>query len=378
MPTTEKYEDNKPSTHTSSTTLDNASFVHGPLGKGVELSNTCPPSLSIVTSCPGSLADPINEKKTPPRPPRSPKRARLADITEEGSFSVSEDRKSARDLVDLRSVLAGFISRLEAVPPPESPDSPSSTYSCTSTTRAPSLKSRKRTQSLSILAEMEETDRSRTASDGTFGPVAGSRHGGQSLQEASTTDEEVLRPEPIILLPPATPLLPTSGGQSPISPLALGNLPEGDSGRSATEYLGRPGHKAAPTMPILHITRPSTSSDPPEPNAFEAIVDMMNKGDCSTTESKILAEQSSNTTPSVPGPREGKAQIRRKGMMGPSTILGESHLTRLGKTHAKLLSQSQILVIPLEDQETDLETITQVSVAICCPVQVKLDQHYLS
>jgi hypothetical protein len=104
---------------------------------------------------------------------------------------------------------------------------------------------------------------------------------------------------------------------------------------------------------------------------------MMNKGNTSSTESKILAEQSSNTTPSVPGPREGKAQIRRKGMMGPSTILGESHLTRLGKTHADLLSQSQILIIPLQNQETDLETIAQDSIAICCPEQVKLDQHYL-
>jgi hypothetical protein len=286
----------------------------------VKLSNTCldPPSL-VIAPIPAA-----SKKPSPPRPPRSPKRARLADIVEERT--EPETGTTEKGLVDLKSVLAGFISRLEAIPPPDSSDSPDSIYSHSTVARTADSQLHCRTRSLSALAEMAEHVRSRSASDGTFGQGSGHGHALQGDRETSTgTNEEAVALDPLARTLPTTPLLPASSAQSSISPLVLANHPQTDFNSQAMNH--RNSQPTVPvTMPSLHITRPSTSSDVPEPHAFEAIVDMMNKKEPSRRPTAAdEGEQSRSTPVLIPPPREGRAQIPRKGMMGPNAILGKPY-----------------------------------------------------
>jgi hypothetical protein len=278
---------------------------------GVEHRKGPPLSLSLsplVISTTGTTTN-GNGTVPPPRPPRSPKR-RLADISE----------NEVVEQTDLRGVVAEFVKRLEAVPPPSSPDneSPDSIYS---TSTAPSTSPlHKRTGSLPVIVEMLEVDRSRSASGGTFG-------GGLEMGRAQRgSDDTEVVPHRYTL--PATPLLPTSGGHSPISPLALTQPPPGISASSGNDKANAPDMPLP--LPSLHVTRPSTSSTMPEPGpeAFSAVVEMMDRGDSpgrrrargqSPGPVEVIEEKEKGTQ----APREGRAQIPRRGMMGPGAILGK-------------------------------------------------------
>jgi hypothetical protein len=146
------------------------------------------------------------------------------------------------------------------------------------------------------------------------------QRGSEETAENSSTDTDTL---------PATPLLPTSGGHSPISPLALTNPPlpgipsEGQASQSNTPI--------PPPLPSLHVTRPSTSSGIPERDPFAAVIDMMNQGDSpgkrrARGESPIPMEMVSEKKPAEK-PSEGRAQTRRKGMMAPGALLGKLDFT---------------------------------------------------
>ena len=286
------------------------------LKAGVEHWKGSPLSLSLpLVTSPPSLhsTNEIGNGTVPPRPPRSPKR-RLADISEDG---IENDSKGTGDL---KTVVADFVRRLKAVPPPDSPDldSPDSAYS--DITLRPTSTLHERIRSLPVIVEMLEVDRSRIASGGTFGGDLEMRRAdrGSDETEASTRPIDTL---------PATPLLPTSEGHSPISPLALTSPPPGIS-HSADGTADSSTEMPSP-VPSLHVTRPSTSSGRPGhgPEAFSAVVDTMNHGD-SPSRRRARGES--------PGPvevkegkqtankaMEGRAQIPRTGMMGPGTILGK-------------------------------------------------------
>lgn len=340
--TDQKYN-NKPLAGTSSSTLHDASFVCGISREEVELSNKCldppsPPSLVIV-----SIPTPIinqNTNLSPPRPPRSPKRARLADIAEERS-DTEPIGKAEKGLVALRTVLAGFVSRLEAIPPPESPDSPDLISSHSNIPSSVGPSSHRRSESLPTLKKMTEHDRSRTASDGTFGPGIGGhgvRESGQGITEGPIT------PQSATDTLPGLPQFSSSDRRSLIPSLKLASQPT-DSDLTTTT--------PAP-MPSLHVTRPSTSSDAPGPEAFEAIVNMMNKDNSRNASATNSSGQSSSIPASGSQLQDGKAQIPRKGMMGPNAILGQcTHfsLTDIPLIH---LSQSQILLLHDQAQEPNL------------------------
>jgi hypothetical protein len=166
---------------------------------------------------------------------------------------------------------------------------------------------------------MLEVDRSRSASGGTFG---GELEMGM-VQRASDDTEVVPHSDTL----PATPLLPTSGGHSPISPLALTQRPPGISASSGNDKATPPNMPLP--LPSLHVTRPSTSSTTPGPGpeAFSAVVEMMDRGDSpgrrrargeSPGPVEVIEEKQKGTQ----APREGRAQIPRRGMMGPGAILG--------------------------------------------------------
>ena len=278
---------------------------------GVEHRKGPPLSLSlsplVISSSTGTNSN-GNGTVPPPRPPRSPKR-RLADISE----------NEVVEQTDLKGVVADFVKRLQAVPPPSSPDldSPDSIYS---TSTIPSISTtHKRIRSLPAIVEMLEVDRSRSASGGTFG-------GGLEMGRAQRgSDDSEVVPHSDTL--PATPLLPTSGGQSPISPLALTHPPPGISA-STEEDKANPPDMPLP-LPSLHVTRPSTSSTipGPGPEAFSAVVEMMDRGDSpgrrrARGESPRPVEVMEEKQQGSPHPREGRAQIPRRGMMGPGAILG--------------------------------------------------------
>lgn len=272
-----------------------------------------PPSLSLSLCSPLPLVNSstVNGNGTvpPPRPPRSPKR-RLADISE----NEVVERKNPEDL---KSVVGNLVKRLEAVPPPSSldPDSPDSIYSTSTIPSTSTL--HKRIRSLPVIVEMLEVDRGRTASGGTFG-------GGLEMgrrQEGSDDTEVVPHSDTL----PATPQLPTSGGHSPISPLALSNPPLGISHSNDATVTATP---TPLPLPSLHVTRPSTSSGPPDPGpeAFSAVVAMMDRGDSpgrrrarGESPGPVIMEEKQKDGAV---PREGKAQIPRRGMMGPGAILG--------------------------------------------------------
>jgi hypothetical protein len=277
---------------------------------GVEHRKGPPSSLSLSPLVISSSISTLNGNGTvpPPRPPRSPKR-RLADISENEVVGQT----------DLKGVIANFVKRLEAVPPPSSPDheSPDSIYS-TSTVPSTST-THKRIRSLPAIVEMLEVDRSRSASGGTFG---GELEMGM-VQRASDDTEVVPHSDTL----PATPLLPTSGGHSPISPLALTHPPPGISASSGNDKATPPNMPLP--LPSLHVTRPSTSSTMPEPGpeAFSAVVEMMDRGDSpgrrrargeSPGPVEVVEEKQGYQVP-----REGRAQIPRRGMMGPGAILGK-------------------------------------------------------
>lgn len=256
-----------------------------------------------------SSSSTVNENGTvppPPRPPRPPKRQRLADISE----NEVEDQKGIGR--DLKSVVANLVKRLEAVPPPGSPehDSPDSIYSTSTLPSNSGL--HKRIRSLPVIIEMLEVDRSRSASGGTFG-------GDLEMARVRTgSDDTEVIPHSSTL--PATPLLPTSEGHSPISPLAL-SYPAPSSSHSGLSAMPLP-------PPSLHVTRPSTSNGRPDPGTepFSAVVEMMDRGDSpgrrmARGESPIpsgIAEKQP-----VEKPSEGRAQLPRKGMIAPGAILGK-------------------------------------------------------
>jgi hypothetical protein len=241
-----------------------------------------------------------------------PKRQRLADISENEVVDGPGD---------LKSVVAGLVKRLIAVPPPDSPklESPESSYS-TDTVLQSTSTLHNRIPSLPVIVEMLEVDRSRSASGGTFG---GELEMGRA--QRGSDDTEVV-PHSNTL--PSTPLLPTSGGQSPISPLVLSNPPLPGISHSSSQETTVP-QQAPLSLPSLHVTRPSTSSGPPDsgPEAFSAVVDMMSRGDSpgrrrARGESPGPVEVIAEKRP-VDVPREGRAQIPRRGMMGPGAILGK-------------------------------------------------------
>jgi hypothetical protein len=277
----------------------------------VEYRKGPPSSLSLSPLVISSSISTLNGNGTvpPPRPPRSPKR-RLADISE----------NEVVEQTDLKGVVADFVKRLEAVPPPSSPDleSPDSIYS-TSTVPSTST-THKRIRSLPVIVEMLEVDRSRSASGGTFG-------GGLEMGRAQrASDDTEVVPHSDTL--PATPLLPTSGGHSPISPLALTQPPPGISASSGNDKATPPNMPLP--LPSLHVTRPSTSSTTPGPGpeAFSAVVEMMDRGDSpgrrrARHESPGPVEVIEEKEKYNQAPREGRAQIPRRGMMGPGTILGK-------------------------------------------------------
>ena len=276
---------------------------------GVEHKKGPPLSLSLSPLVVLSAVSTSNGTVPPPRPPRSPKR-RLADISE---TEVVEQ-------TNLKGVVADFVKRLQAVPPPSSPDheSPDSIYS---TNTVPSTStSHKRIRSLPVIAEMLEVDRSRSASGGTFG---GGLEMGRS--QRGSDDTEVIPHSDTL---PATPSLPTSGGHSPISPLALTHPPPGISSSHGNDAEPEPSAMPLPP-PSLHITRPSTSSTRPESGAeaFSAVVGMMDRGDSpgrrrARGESPAPVEVIEETQKDSQPPREGRAQIPRRGMMGPGAIIG--------------------------------------------------------
>lgn len=269
------------------------------------------PGLSLS---PLVISSPTNGT-VPPRPERSPKRLRLADIAED-ECRVEQEKKT-----DLDIVVADFVKRLEAVPPPTSPKSgsPESTYSTQESIPPNDTRLHKRIGSLPVIVEMLEVDRSRSASGGTFG---GGLEMGTRAQRGS---EETEGDSPSDTLP-ATPLLPTSGGHSPISPLALTNPPLPGIPTSHDE----PAQADTPVplpLPSLHITRPSTSSGRPEQDPFTAVIDMMHQGDSpgkrrargeSPLPTEVVAEKKPAEKPS-----EGRVQTRRRGMMAPGAILGK-------------------------------------------------------
>jgi len=280
---------------------------------GVEHRKGPPLSLSLsplVISSPIVSTWKVNGTAPPPRPPRSPKR-RLADISEK---EVIEEK-------DLKGVVADFVKRLKAVPPPSWPghDSPDSIYSTSTVPSTSTL--HKRTRSLPVIVEMLEVDRSRSASGGTFG---GELEMGRA--QRGSDDTEVVPHSDTL---PATPLLPTSGGHSPISPLALTHPPSGISSSQQNDTAAEPPNIPLP-LPSLHVTRPSTSSTTPGPgpDAFSAVVEMMDRGDSpgrrrAREESPGPVEVIEEKQQGNQAPREGRAQIPRRGMMGPSAILGE-------------------------------------------------------
>jgi hypothetical protein len=167
---------------------------------------------------------------------------------------------------------------------------------------------------------MLEVDRSRSASGGTFG-------GGLEMGRAQrASDDTEVVPHSDTL--PATPLLPTSGGHSPISPLALTHPPPGISSSSGNDTAAEPPNMPLP-LPSLHVTRPSTSSTRPGPGpeAFSAIVEIMDRGDSpgrrrARGQSPGPVEAIEEKEKDNQAPREGRAQIPRRGMMGPGAILG--------------------------------------------------------
>jgi hypothetical protein len=277
------------------------------------------PELSLsplVISSPSPSLNTTLDGTVPPRPPRSPERLRLADIAE-------DDYRSGQKDTELETVVTDFVKRLEAVPPPRYSklDSPESTYSTHESISPKETGLHKRPSSLPVIVEMLEIDRSRSASGGTFG---GGLEMGQRAQRGSEETERHSQTDTL----PATPLLPTSGGHSPISPLALTNPPLPGipitRGQSQTAQVDTP---IPPPLPSLHVTRPSTSSGIPERDPFTAVIDMMNQGDSpgkrrARGESPIPMEVVSAKKPAEK-PSEGRAQTRRKGMMAPGTLLGE-------------------------------------------------------
>jgi hypothetical protein len=265
----------------------------------------------LVISSPSPSPSTTLDGTVPPRPPRSPKRLRLADIAED------ECRVEQKD-TELESVVADFVKRLEAVPPPPSSNlnSPESTYSTQEIIPPNETRLHKRTSSLPVIVEMLEIDRSRSASGGTFG---GGLEMGQRAHRGSEETDEL----------PATPLLPTSGGHSPISPLALTNPPL--PGIPISQGQVQSDTPLPPPLPSLHVTRPSTSSGIPERDPFTAVIDMMNQGDSpgkrrARGESPIPMEVVTEKKPAE-RPSEGRAQTRRKGMMAPGALLGKLDFT---------------------------------------------------
>ena len=288
--------------------------------EGVERNNSRTrkdPGLSLsplVISSPNTTF-PLQDGTVPPRPPRSPKRPRLADIAE-------DERGGEREKdTGLETVVADFLRRLEAVPPPAPDlDSPDSTYSTQESLPPNETRAHRRIQSLPVIIEMLEVDRSRSASGGTFGGGLGmgtrAQRGSDETGESNVSTIDTL---------PATPLLPTSGGHSPISPLALTNPPL----PGIPVSHDRPVQSNTPSPlppPSPHITRPSTSSDQLNPDPSTAVINMMDKGDSpgkrrargeSPVPTDVVAEK-----PPIEKPSEGRAQTRRKGMMAPGAILG--------------------------------------------------------
>ena len=103
--------------------------------------------------------------------------------------------------------------------------------------------------------------------------------------------------------------------------------PPGISASSGNDKATPP--KMPLPLPSLHVTQPSTSSTTPgpRPGAFSAVVEMMDRGDSpgrrrargqSPGPVEVIEEKQQDSQP----PREGRAQIPRRGMMGPGAILG--------------------------------------------------------
>lgn len=292
----------------------------------------------------------IQNGTVPPRPPRSPKRLRLADIAEDERGGERE-----RD-TELGTVVADFVKRLEAVPPPAPDlDSPESTYSTQESLPPNETRSHRRIQSLPVIVEMLEVDRSRSASGGTFG--GGLEMGTRAQRGSNETGESNISTIDTL---PATPLLPTSGGHSPISPLALTNPPL----PGIPESHDQPVQSNTPSPlppPSLHVTRPSISSDKPNPDPFTAVINMMDKGDSpgkrrARGESPLPTDAVAEKSP-VEKPSEGRPQTRRKGMMAPGSILGRWSFALIVYL-SNMISQSQVVPIPLEDQETNVKSVT--------------------
>jgi hypothetical protein len=329
MPTNElvnqkdKYKDiekdNKPLLDTSSSYRSDPHGVIVPTLEGVEQDrrgvglSLSPLVISSLSPNSTSTLETGTVLPLPPRPDRSPKRHRFAELatTEEIQNSGSKER----DTRGLERVVASFVTRLEAVPPP-SPDSPESSYS-SEAEQLYTVPSHKRLRSLPSIAEMPEVDRSRSASGGTFGADLGLGRAQRGSDETGVS--EITIPD----TQPATPTLSTSGGGSPISPLILTNPPLPGIPSTMTQEDANQLPAAPPT---LHVTRPSTSSGrpDPDPDPFAAVVKMMKEGD---SPGKRKARGQSPLPPeakekSVEIPSEGRAQIPRRGMMGPSHILG--------------------------------------------------------
>lgn len=286
-----------------------------------------------VDSIPALVIPSPSSGSTPPRPPRSPKRNRLPDIREEGPASPRSDRfdPALDELESLKLAVQAFSRRLRAILPPASE---SSSGSRTSSSPVSTVERRlRRTRSMSSVDDAEEQDRRRTASGGTFGPdlVFGSGHGREVSASTTSdqTEDEVFKP--ISVARPTTPLLPPSNGHSPISPLALTSLPLSISSHETTlESFPEPMRPAQPSAsgdpPALHVTRPSTSDNDAEPQAFASVAEMMERrpspalrrsGESSHTGSSRT--DSANIKPALA--TEGRTQTPRRGFVGPKSMI---------------------------------------------------------
>lgn len=280
-----------------------------------------------VDSIPALVIHPPASGTTPPRPPRSPKRPKLPDIREEGSSSAprtGEGDPALQELASLREAVQAFARRLQAIPPPESSHGSRASSSPSST-----LESLRRTRSMSSIGGLEELERRRQASGGTFG--AGIQSGNERYREEKEKVGQAQLPRPAgdssDPIGPTTPLLPPSNDHTPISPLALGGLPLPQTSRNST-----PGSEGATAMqtnvPTLHVTRPSTSEGISETQPFASVVKMMERGQ------SPAGHRSGGTSPAPSsasgvatlrdGPTmEGRTQTPRRGMVGPRGIIGE-------------------------------------------------------